>query len=218
MVDHHDIPHSLPAPDVEPRFGRRRKWIEALIAAAKCLFVIFVKTVVVFLAETMWKAYFDVRVLQKHVIASIFSELQRIFFILQFLHQEKKRQDTSLKFHTIGVWEFDVKGFVNMTKVSDMEWSVTISRDLMFHGFQGFWREHLADLCGTVRLRSADDVAQSRSLRRGVAFPWGTGGLVICSAPNRGPEFGTSIGSTASVWCGLSCLMWSILGCTSDTT
>ena len=106
-------------------------------------------------------------------------ELQRIFFILQFLHQEKKRQDTFLKFHTIGVWEFDVKGFVNMTKVSDKEWSATISRDLMVHGFQGIWREHLADLCGTVRLRPADDVAQSRSLRRGVAFPWRTGGLVI---------------------------------------
>ena len=97
---------------------------------------------------------------------------------LQFLHQEKKRQDTSLKFHTIGVWEFDVKGFVNMTKVSDKS-DQSQYLEIWCEMFQGFWCEHLADLCGTVRLRSADDVAQSRSLRRGVAFPWGTGGLVI---------------------------------------
>ena len=69
MVYHHDIPHSLPAPDIEPRFGRRRKWIEALIAAAKCLFVIFVKTVLVFLAKTMWKA-FQTRVISHNISRS----------------------------------------------------------------------------------------------------------------------------------------------------
>ena len=76
----------------------------------------------------------------------------------------------------LGVW---CKGICKYDQSFRQEWSVTISRDLMFHGFQGIWREHLADLCGTVRLRSADDVAQSRSLRRGVAFPWRTGGLVF---------------------------------------
>ena len=75
------------------------------------------------------------RVLQKHVIASIFSKLQRIFFIL---HQEKKRQDTSLKFYTIGVWEFDVKGFVNMTKVSDKSDQSQYHEISCFMGFRGF--------------------------------------------------------------------------------
>ena len=107
MVYHHDIPHSLPAPDVEPRFGRRRKWIEALIAAAKCLFVTFVKTVVVFLAKTMWKAFFQVRVLQKHVIASIFSKLQRIFFYFAIFTPRKKETRHIIEVshdRCLGVW------------------------------------------------------------------------------------------------------------------
>ena len=65
-------------------------------------------------------------------------EITEDFFILQFLHQEKKRQDTSLKFHTIGVWEFDVKGFVNMTKVSDKSDQSQYLEISWFMGFRGF--------------------------------------------------------------------------------
>ena len=191
MVYHHDISHSLPAPDVEPRFGRRRKWIEALIAAAKCLFVTFVKTVVVFLAKTMWKAFFQVRVLQKHVIASIFSKLQRIFFILKLLHQEKKRQDTSLKFHTIGVWEFDVKGFVNMTKVSDKS---DQSQYLEIWCFRGFGASTSRIF---VALFDYDPPTMSPNPE-------------ACEEelPFREGQVGWS-----SVWYGLSCLLWNISSC-----
>ena len=43
-----------------------------------------------------------------------------------------------MKFHTIGVWEFDVKGFVNMTKVSDKSDQSQYLEISWFMGFRGF--------------------------------------------------------------------------------
>ena len=108
----------------------------------------------------------------------IFEITEDFFYFVIFTPRKKETWHVLEVSHdrSLGVW---CKGICKYDQSFRQEWSVTISRDLMVHGFQGIWREHLADLCGTVRLRSADDVAQSRSLRRGVAFPWRTGGLVI---------------------------------------
>ena len=88
----------------------------------------------------------------------IFEITEDFFYFVIFTPRKKETWHVLEVSHdrSLGVW---CKGICKYDQSFRQEWSVTISRDLMFRGFQGFWCEHLADLCGTVRLRPADDVA-----------------------------------------------------------